>query len=310
MVWARNKEHEQTQKCERILPVAWKSDWFTLYPPAFTVCPSCYHSVFAKLNDADQSDWQQSRYPLDKPVSCDYGSCPWYSLALQQDAIRGGQRLHSVRQIADIMTLGVGPPCPGSERFVSFWQCSGDRVNDYEIPGFTICKRCRSLVAEVFPTLGNMFYKSEVPIFGHCVLEYSSGSSGFSIYIGAMLSTVQEHLLPSIADFASMLASKNPCRGEHPVENAFWYFMNEMPEFVVCAQCFNDHVTPLRRQAVRIANRFNDRPAKRPEAACQLHSVRMRNLFQDACESDSLDELREAVDRQKRRHSETFPAWS
>jgi hypothetical protein len=87
------------------------------------------------------------------------------------------------------------------------------------------------------------------------------------------------------------------CARDEPVRKQEWHVMEAIPEFTVCKECFEEVVRPILEgdRPSRVARNFYRKPQPRPEAACQLYSDRMRDIFRRACQRDDVHLLEDMV---------------
>lgn len=277
-------------ECPRKKPKAGKTDWLTLPRSNFNCCPSCYEGVFA--NTECRTLFQPMLRPTDKAISCDFGSSPWYRIAWLLTLKYGWPDLQLFHEIDDV-AVSRSQACPGDRKALRNWLTIRDPKKRRLLSNFTVCYQCAKTVEVLLPNLSNVFVpvdsRSE-PSYGVCALRYTPRRKRFAHYFDTFETTSDKALKSKTTPDLSSLASKierlsmvEECREDSPVPNAYWHFMQFLPQFTVCLECFDEVVRPQLSDDNIIARNFYREPEKLEVATCQLYSERMREVFRKAC---------------------------
>lgn len=308
---SENKENSETLPvCPRATPVAGLTDWFTLYRSDFNVCPTCYEAVFAKTEHSSQ--FQLPMRMTAEPISCDLGSSPWYRiawLAIQR------KKDPDLRLLADLASLKhANKDCPANRVSTRTWLGIRDPSTGRPVPNFTVCAKCASMLETLLPNLKMHFEPyddRERPFKGSCSLYHGSPKHDFVLYFDAfeIMSdrAYAKKTRPNAADLAKSihkLSTHNACQQDKMLDDAFWYYPRNLPEFTVCTDCYNSIVRPRREEGSDIVLDFGSTSRQRPFATCQLYSSRMRETFRKACRRQDYQYLADQVT--KRRNMEDY----
>lgn len=296
--------------CRRKKPQAGHLDWLTLPRSVnFDICPDCYESVFT------ETSFKHSFVPApfhgaDKPVSCDFGSSPWYKIAWLRTLKYGIKDLHLLQGIAAVVSKGQ--QCPGNQPSIGVWYSILDPHNRRPIPDFTVCYHCAKTAEVILPNMTGIFLPLDPqggPSAGVCAMHYAPGRKRF-VDIYDHLETVSDRALSrgSPPDFQKLansireLSLMPECMREEQVRDGKWFTMERIPDLTVCEECFDQVVWPYVEADEKggVARKFFQRAQRLPVAACQLYSDRMREVFRKACRRNDLkyleDKVRERLD--------------
>jgi hypothetical protein len=273
-------------------------DWLTI-PRAdnFDICPDCYEAVF--VNTAFKHAFVPAPLRgMDKPVSCDFGSSPWYRMAWLMTL---KYRIQDARLLQGVAASSVkGQQCAGSRPAKRIWYSIQDPYARRPIPNFTVCHNCAKAVEVILPNLTGVFVPIDnppVPTQGVCAMHFAPGRRRFVGVFDLMERTSDEALArkspPNIQDLADRvreLLVYPECLQDEPVQDRKWFVMRSIPDFTVCQECFDQVVWPQQEldDVPRVVQDFSDRTQKLPMAACQLYSDRMRDVFKKACRRNDL----------------------
>lgn len=294
-------------ECPRKRPVAGYMDWLTLPRTDFTVCPSCYTSVFDKPEY--RSEFRPMLKPTERPVACDFGLCPWYRIAWLLILKNNEPDLRLLRQISNVIDASKHEPCPGNRRTGRNWCLILYPQTRRPVAEFTACYQCATVIETIFPNLAGAFAPDSRAerLRSVCSLHFAPARRLFVLFFDVFETSSDKALdakrSPNITDLAQRLERLSlcrECRADTPVSHGYWHTMQFLPDFTVCAECFKDMVEPRLKENNIIARNFHIHQQQRPSATCQLYSPRMRDIFQKACRRNDPkyleDRVRERMD--------------
>lgn len=227
------------------------------------------------------------------PISCDFGSSPWYRIAWLLVLKKKGEDLQVFRDISTISTAARGHRCPGDRKTTREWYTIKDPYTKRPVPEFTVCYQCAKTVEALLPSLDGIFVPLDSrssPVRSNCALHFAPERTDFVLYFDSFETTADKAEISKKGPDMGYLAQKlerlsvhNECREDRPINDGYWHFMQFLPEFTVCADCFEDVVRPRLSDENVIARNFYIKPQKISQATCQLYSPRMRDVFKKAC---------------------------
>ena len=289
-------------QCQRKEPQAGLMDWLTLPRTDFNICPDCYQSVFA--NTEYRTQFQPILRPTDRGIACDFGSSPWYRIAWLLTFKNEYSDLRLFQQVDNVAASSRNQPCPGSRKAVRNWFTVRDPYKRRAVPNFTVCYQCAKTVEVLLPSLTGTFVPLDSrpePLSSICALHFKPQRKRFALYFDTMETTADKAVKTSEPPDVSALASKierlstvEECHEDSPVPDSYWHTMQYIPDFTVCADCFDDVVRP-RLGSDKIARNFYKDTQRIPLATCQLYSERMREIFKKACRRDDAKYLKAKV---------------
>ncbi|KAJ6790162.1 hypothetical protein PWT90_05622 [Aphanocladium album] len=292
--YSENKNEPPSDRlpnCPRIKPVVGKVDWLTLPRTDFNICPDCYGQVFS--NSDYRTDFHPVLRPTVDPIACDFGSSPWYRIAWLLVLKNKGTDLKVFHDIAAISSAARGPRCPGDRKTTRDWYTVRDPYTKRPVPEFTVCYQCAKTVEALLPSLEGVFVPLDSrssPVRSNCALHFAPDRTDFVLYFDSFETTADKAEsskkgpdLGSLAQKLERLSVHNACREDKPIADGYWHFMQFLPQFTVCADCFEDVVKPRLSDENVIARNFYIKPQKVSHATCQLYSPRMRDVFKRAC---------------------------
>lgn len=294
--------------CPRTTPVAGMSDWLTVAQTDLNICPSCFHAVFARSKLRYQ--FQPRARPPDKPVSCDFGSSPWYRIAWLLTLKRVIPDLRLFYQVSRVAASSPNLPCPGNRLAARVWLTIKNPRTARPVPDFAVCYRCAKTVEALLPSLRGIFvlfnFRTE-PRRGICALHFAPRRRQFVFYFDALESVAdRSRTALKTSHYAELalelqrLSTGSECSRDSPVYSGLWHTMHSLPEFTVCGACFDEVVRPRIGNGAVIARDFLASPRRLPWATCQLYSERMREVFGKACRRRDGRYLREKVLQRRR----------
>ncbi|TQV99302.1 proteinrelated to ser/arg-related nuclear matrix protein [Cordyceps javanica] len=292
--YSENKNEAASDRlpnCPRMKPVAGKVDWLTLPGTDFNICPECYGQVFS--NSEYRTHFRPVLRPTADAISCDFGSSPWYRIAWLLILKKNSTDLQVFHDIAAISAACRGYRCPGDRKTTREWYTIRDPYTKRPVPEFTVCYQCAKTIEAVLPTLSGIFIPRESrsnPFRSTCALHFTPDRTDFVLYFDSFETTAEKAEMSRKSPDLGYLAQKlerlsvhNACREDKPITDGYWHFMQFLPEFTVCADCFEDVVQPRLSDENIIARNFYIKPQKLSLATCQLYSPRMREAFKRAC---------------------------
>jgi len=288
--------------CHRKEPVAGLMDWLTLPHTDFNVCPGCYQGVFAHTEY--RTHFKPMLRPTDRPIVCDLGSSPWYRIAWLLTLKNEYSDLRLFHQVDSVAAASRNQPCPGSRKAVRNWFTIRDPYKRRAVPNFTVCYQCAKTVEVLLPNLMGTFVPMDSrpePLSSVCALHFRPERRRFALYFDTLETTADRAVKYTEPPDVSALARKiehlsavPECREDSPIPEAHWHTMQFLPEFTVCADCFDEVVRPRLGSNI-IARNFYKDPQRMPLATCQLYSERMREIFKKACRRNDPKYLRAKV---------------
>ncbi|EGE04704.1 hypothetical protein TEQG_03878 [Trichophyton equinum CBS 127.97] len=196
--------------------------------------------------------------------------------------------------------------CPGRTPSTQTWYRVIDPDTGRLMPNFNACASCFRNVRILMPSLRDSFQPSSTSQERTCDLH--CGSTRFIQYLDLLDVAATRHRhdpghKPDLRDFIRYAKRKNriyDCPRDHLIVGP-WHGIDELPEFTVCEDCYDDVVWPFGNSPVAslvspTVQMTPDRagPASR-QASCQLYSPRMRMMFREAVRRSDFGYLRAAV---------------
>lgn len=97
--------------------------------------------------------------------------------------------------------------------------------------------------------------------------------------------------LHHLAELAKQYTLVEECQRDTDLFDASWHVMNELPEFTVCEDCWQEVVVPFAARRKPLATLFRKDRVFFPKASCQLYSDKMRGVLGKAMEESDLGKL-------------------
>lgn len=131
-------------------------------------------------------------------------------------------------------------------------------------------------------------------------------SKRFATYLN-LLSDIAKHAEeyrcpPKMFRFISLaqrIAGVPDCSRDDMLLDQEWYIIPGLPELTVCEDCYDEAVWPAIKCDLPVATDFKRHPKSVAPPyvgiSCQLYSPRMRSIFQEACQKDDMQMLRNAA---------------
>ena len=291
----------QPPPCRRAMSTKSYSDWYTLEGLAkFNICPDCLHTNF---DDTEFHDFFKRAKPKDanERVKCDF-SCGWNRLAwlVTQQQQRGDLRL-----LYDVATIGMRDSCTGDHSEEGVWYALQDQSGQ-KIQRFDVCPADVKRVDTLMPQLHDKFVKAYGGNTKVRKCDLRTRSHRFAKYLEILYAIVKkadnERRAPDVqvfVEYAKQRAQIRECRQDELFEDKAWHFIPGLPEFTVCEECYTDVVWPQIDKECILAGRFQQTPRKlygNPSReygrSCQLYSKPMRDIFNQACNTEDFEKLR------------------
>ena len=290
--------------CPRTKPVAGKMDWLTLPRTDFNICLTCYEAVFS--NTKYRTEFSPMLRPTDQPLVCNFGTSPWYRIALLIAWHQDAPDLRIFHQIANIASSVKAEACPGTKKSNRKWYTVWDPADGQPIEEFPVCYQCVKTVEALLPNLTGVFSplppRSESSSWRTCELHFTPDRKRFVLYFDILerasekaTSKNQKAPILEMAKELEKLSLVSECREDSPIPEAHWHVMQFLPQFTVCGDCFEDVVRPKLDIGNVVACNFFNKQKQLPLAACQLYSRRMRDVFARACRKKDHTYLEEKV---------------
>ncbi|EZF23516.1 hypothetical protein H112_03765 [Trichophyton rubrum D6] len=298
----RCEETPALAPCPRSIAMADYNDWSTIVGLThMNICPSCTQQI--KKTRFDKLVIPAPPQPLGLPVRCSM-SQPWARLAWVQTMKLGLNHLELLYQLTRPSSIYKG--CPGRTPSTQTWYRVIDPDTGRLMPNFNACASCFRNVRILMPSLRDSFQPSSTSQERTCDLR--CGSTRFIQYLDLLDVAATRHRhdpghKPDLRDFIRYAKRKNriyDCPRDHLIVGP-WHGIDELPEFTVCEDCYDDVVWPFGNSPVAslvspTVQMTPDRagPASR-QASCQLYSPRMRMMFREAVRRSDFGYLRAAV---------------
>ena len=277
-----------------------EGQFLTLPRSGFDVCSDCYSAVFANT-DFGRLFVPATKRP-DQPMSCDFGSSPWHRIAYLMTL---KSRMPDLRLLQGISSVAARQqPCAGDKPANRIWYSIMDPKGQQKpIRTFNACTSCAKMAEVLLPNLAGVFVplsSASEPTRGVCELHFSPDRRRFTEYFDilerASDKALNRRTAPNIQGMAERIKERSEldeCPRNKLVENQKWHIMQNLPEFTVCDECFEDVVWPYIRDKDQtdIPRDFYNKRQVLPTASCMLYSERMRDVFRRACRRDDMDLL-------------------
>ncbi|KAM7208716.1 hypothetical protein V8F20_000879 [Naviculisporaceae sp. PSN 640] len=273
--------------------------FLTLPRADFDVCTDCHSAVFANTDLGRMFVPAVNR--SDRAITCDFGSSPWYRIAYLMTLKYHLPDLRLLQGIASVAARQQ--PCAGEKPANRIWYSMMDPQRGKPIRTFNACSSCAKMVEVLLPNLAGVFVpltSASEPTRGICELHFAPERKRFTDYFD-LLERASDRALsrrtaPDVADLAKRikeLSELDECPRNRPVSNKKWHIMQNLPEFTVCDECFEQVVWPYLRdkEASDIPRDFYNKRQVLPIASCMLYSDRMRDIFKRACRKDDMGYL-------------------
>ncbi|EFR00261.1 hypothetical protein MGYG_03264 [Nannizzia gypsea CBS 118893] len=288
--------------CPRSIAIADYNDWSTIVGLThMNICPSCTQQI------------QKTRFesllipappqPLGLPVRCSM-SQPWARLAWVQTMKLGLNHLELLYQLT--RPSSIYKSCPGRTPSTQTWYRVIDPDTGRLMPNFNACASCFRNVRILMPSLRDSFQPSSTSQERTCDLR--CGSTRFIQYLDLLDVAATRHRhdpshKPDLRDFIRYAKRKNrlyDCPRDHLVVGP-WHGIDELPEFTICEDCYDDVVWPFGNSPVAslvsptVQMTPDNTAVVSRQASCQLYSPRMRMMFREAVRRSDFGYLRAAV---------------
>lgn len=285
----------------------------------FSICPGCFEGVFG-----DKEEFKHLFIPApirspDQPISCDFGSSPWYRIAFLMTL---KYRYGDLRLLEGVAAVAARhQPCPGNKSAVRIWYSMVAPNSRRPISTFSICSTCVGVVGIILPNLAGIFVPLDpysTPTRRICDLHFSHERKRFLEYFDLLETTSDiahsRRTAPKVQELADRIRDISlidECRRGLALQNRKWDVMEGLPEFTVCEECYDAVVLPLieRGEGGDIPQKFFRSRQLRPVASCQLYSDRMREIFKKACRRNDIKYLAMKVRERQQTEADIKPRF-
>lgn len=279
--------------CPRAQPTQGHRDWTTFRDMQdLDICPTCTNAVsFTRYRPMLMRSLDK---PYDKATTCAL-SRPWLREAFVQSINLYKSDLSMLQKV---LSLPAGArACEGARPDVRTWWKLTDPSTDRAVPDFFACSACVYNVHQVFPDLPEQFVRDTLDQEKTCSLHH--GSRHFNT-IMRQLDEIAERCRHSpkshprymqpFVELTRRITRYPACAKDMLLTDRPWHFMNDLPEFTICAECFNEVVWPVSNKPVArdiaktlrlVPQVVTGRSSDTPTVGCQLYSERMRRMFSD-----------------------------
>ncbi|KAH8891290.1 hypothetical protein GQ53DRAFT_720595 [Thozetella sp. PMI_491] len=296
-------------ECPRRMAQPGFDDWLTIARAEnFDICPACYNSVFA-LTDFKHDFIPAPARPIERAINCDFGSSIWYRIAFLMTIKHGYNDLRLLKNVAAASARYT--PCAGANNDTRVWYSIIDPHNRRPISSFTVCHCCARTIEALFPNLASVFMpvaSASEPSRGLCSMHYTHGRLRFDQFVDLFETTSDRAMTRQTPPDLQWLADKireksldDECMRNRLVVDQKWHVMEAIPQFTVCAECFDTAVWPIiEGEESTVARNFLQQKQRRQVASCQLYSERMRDVFRKACRRNDMEYLEDKVGQRTR----------
>jgi hypothetical protein len=285
-------------------------EWYTLRGLRefdFEICPECKRALAeSSLGEyCVRSSWKDPA----QPVACALGR-PWIRVAIAKVLSGESPNILLLQELS--LTPRGTAPCPGRREEVrTFYQVLDPRTKS-AVHGFNVCSCCLRSIELVFPELKKvkLFERPENKLAQekYCSM-WANGKNFYSLAneLDRLArykrnDDLQTRDVSTFVDKVKKMSRTRECARDSMLGTALWHFMDRLPEFTVCEECYETVVWPLRdRQLARdIGVTLQAVKVPRPYQylqgiSCQLYSERMRRVFKDAVERNDFQALKKAA---------------
>ncbi|KAM5454803.1 hypothetical protein MaudCBS49596_002100 [Microsporum audouinii] len=288
--------------CPRSIAIADYGDWSTIIGlNHLNICPSCTQQI--QKTRFESLVIPAPRQPLGLPIRCSL-SQPWARLAWVQTMKLGLNHLELLYQLT--RPSSIYKSCPGRTPSTQTWYRVIDPDTGRLLSSFNACASCFRNVRILMPSLRDSFQPSSTSQERTCDLR--CGSTRFIQYLDLLDVAATRHRhdpghKPDLRDFIRYAKRKNrlyDCPRDHLVVGP-WHGIDELPEFTVCEDCYDDVVWPFGNSPVAslvsptVQMSLDKKTPVSRQASCQLYSPRMRMMFREAIRRSDFGYLRAAV---------------
>lgn len=293
--------------CPRSTPVTGYHDWYTINSVSdIHFCPIC----MATLGSSRFRDiFVPSFSKPNRAIACAMNR-PWIRIAFMQAMKKRRTPQEMTKVLHELSHLPESTlPCPGKDFTIRKWYQLVDPFDKSLVPGFEVCTDCVRNVDLVFPQLTGIFTRSTSSLPQERGCNLNTQGKRFSGYIDQLYKATSradtEYLrkpdVQDLAKYARRVANIRDCQRDGTYLSSEWHFREDLPEFTVCGDCFEEVIRPVHDRP--IAREFHKKARLLPTprevparpTSCQLYSARMRKVFQNAVKDNDLGALKKAA---------------
>lgn len=285
-------------RCPRSRPLPGLQDWTMIKGiQGIRICPTCAKAL---SNTKYYKFLERSIYDREEhSIECGM-SKSWIRIAFMQSL---NQNKPDLKFVEEVVRISIQyHPCPGSNKEHRRWYSVLDPAYNTSISNFFVCSACVRTIDKVFPDLPNYFQRSGKVTERSC--NFHTDSRDFvtlTEQLDLVAQTCRERGKSGVDRANPFVCSvyhithRPVCAREKLLNDHTWYFMDDLPEFTVCAACFDEIILPLgNRPIVRNISRAprsassisipgvaTARDGSQP-VSCQLYGDNMRRCLIDA----------------------------
>jgi hypothetical protein len=186
-------------------------------------------------------------------------------------------------------------PCPGNREAARQWYFLVDPKTRAPVHNFNVCASCVKSVEVILPAIRGVFLRdaSRAVVGPARICDFRFDSQRFIKYFDILETTAdraEEKDAPpdprALLHLAKRMARLPECQRDADLLNHPWNVITQLPEFTVCAECFEEIVWPELDEAKAIPLMFQKTLQRVPRASCQMYSPKMRGIFRTAVAVD------------------------
>ena len=281
-------------------------DWWTLpQVPELDICPTCKDSL--EDNGVASQFVRCKERPPGYKTRCDM-TVPWVRMAWLM-VLQGRANSSLIREL--MSSIGHEEPCPERENGVRRWHRIYDPESGKNVSKFDICPCCVRAIETIFPNLRGAFQLAHPSGINHPpkprMCDLTCSQPRFARYVDLLeeISDSAAHWRrePNMIRFiqlAKTFSDVRPCRRDDQFRSVPWHYMPHLPDFTICEECYVDVVWPAALGGCGLAKQVSSSLQMSPhrtdaKMSCQLYSVRMRRVFEEACKREDFAGLRNQV---------------
>lgn len=185
-------------------------------------------------------------------------------------------------------------PCPGNREAARQWYFLVDPKTRAPVHNFNVCASCVKSVEVILPAIRGIFLRdASRAVRPPRICDFRFESQRFIKYFDILETTAdraEEKDAPpdprALLHLAKRMARLPECQRDTDLINQPWNIITQLPEFTVCAECFEEIVWPELEEGKAIPLMFQKTLQRVGRASCQLYSAKMRGIFRTAVAVD------------------------